>query len=284
MSTEHHHQAAQGGSGLELRSALIVIGVFLAVKEVFEMYLAFRQLRKVETVRDPPKELAAVMDKEELAKSNAYASDRLRFGMIRSVWATALLVIEIYYGLWPLLWNLSFDIGTKISGGRMHEAGKAHSIVFFLLQSQIGKVLSLPWDLYSTFVIEQRHGFNKQTIGLFVADMLKGLVLEVVFSIIIVSLVIGIVEWAGDQFYLYLTVAAAVLNMIMMWVVPNFIQPLFNKFTPLEEGPVREGINALAQRVKFPLTKVFVMDVWQEVGTLECLLLRVWALQAYRPL
>ncbi|KAG0457078.1 hypothetical protein HPP92_022235 [Vanilla planifolia] len=122
------------------------------------------------------------------------------------------------------------------------------------------QVTDLPFSLYSTFVIEARHGFNKQTIWLFFRDMFKGICLAILLGPPIVAAIIIIVQKGGPYLAIYLWAFMFALSIVMMTVYPILIAPLFNKFTPLPEGELREKIEKLAASLKFPLKKLFVVD------------------------
>jgi STE24 endopeptidase len=113
---------------------------------------------------------------------------------------------------------------------------------------------------YSTFLIEKKHGFNKQTPGLFFTDKLKSLALTFVIGGPFVALLLQIIKMGGDYFYVYVWAFMFVFSVFMMTIVPVFIMPLFNKYEPLKDGDLKKEIYALADRLKYPLTKLFVMD------------------------
>jgi len=117
-----------------------------------------------------------------------------------------------------------------------------------------------PFSLYSTFVIEERHGFNKQTLGLFFTDKLKGIALGIAIGGPTLSALIYIIKWGGEHFYFWVWLFLLIFSLFMLTIYPIFIAPLFNKFTPLEEGDLRTEIERLASSIQFPLTKLFVID------------------------
>jgi STE24 endopeptidase len=108
----------------------------------------------------------------------------------------------------------------------------------------------LPLELYRIFVIEERHGFNKQTIGMFVADELKQAFLLVVIGGPILALVIKVILWGGEHFYVYVYAVVFVVQVVMVVLYPTLIAPLFNKFTPLENGDLKAAIERLAESQK----------------------------------
>ena len=121
-------------------------------------------------------------------------------------------------------------------------------------------MITLPFSLYSTFVVEQKHGFNKQTIGLFFSDLFKSLLLGIVIGSPVIAGIVYIIQSTGSNFYFYVWGFMLLFQLLMVSIYPTLIQPLFNKFTPLEDGSLKKSIDALAQRIAFPLTKVFVVD------------------------
>ncbi|KAG5626680.1 hypothetical protein H5410_011898 [Solanum commersonii] len=130
------------------------------------------------------------------------------------------------------------------------------------------QITDLPFSLYSTFVIEARHGFNKQTVWLYFRDMIKGIALSIVIGPPIVAAIIVIVQYeaildlqkGGPYLAIYLWGFILILSLVMMTIYPVLIAPLFNKFTPLPQGELRLKIENLASSLKFPLKKLFVVD------------------------
>lgn len=134
------------------------------------------------------------------------------------------------------------------------------SLVFMGLNTLFDTATSIPWSLYSTFVVEARHGFNKTTLATFVKDTLMSLALTSVIGAPVLVVLLKLIKWGGEYFYIYVWMFMFAFSLFFLTIFPVFIQPLFNKFTPLEEGPLRDRIYALADKCKFPLTKLFVID------------------------
>ncbi|RKO94949.1 hypothetical protein CAUPRSCDRAFT_1776, partial [Caulochytrium protostelioides] len=134
------------------------------------------------------------------------------------------------------------------------------SCVFITLYSLGSTVLSQPTSLYNTFVIEERFGFNKQTLGLYIKDLVKSTLVTSAIGLPIAAAFIKIIAWAGDNFPLYVWAFIACVQVVMITLYPIYIAPLFNTFTPLEDGELKSALRALADRVRFPLTKMFVID------------------------
>ena len=131
------------------------------------------------------------------------------------------------------------------------------------------QVLTAPFDLFSIFVIEEKHGFNKQTLTIWGKDQLKSLVIGAVVTCILVPVVLFIVDYFGDNFVLYLWITLSLFLLLFMWLAPEVIMPLFYKFETLDEEKhcktekskgLKAALDALAEGLKFPLRKIFVMD------------------------
>jgi STE24 endopeptidase len=134
------------------------------------------------------------------------------------------------------------------------------SLVFLGITTVISTLTSLPFELYSTFEIERKHGFNKQTYQLFIVDKIKGLVLTAVIGGPFVALLLYIIQVGGPYFYFYVWAFLFAFSVFMMTIVPVVIMPLFNKYEPLPDGPLKTRIYELADQLKYPLTKLFVVD------------------------
>jgi len=118
----------------------------------------------------------------------------------------------------------------------------------------------MPFSLYSTFVVEQRHGFNNQTIGLYFVDLLKSQLIMAVLMFPFMSAFLWIIKSTGDNFFFYVWLIVMGFQLVIITVYPTFIQPFFNKLTPMEEGELRTRIEELAARINFPLKKLYVID------------------------
>ncbi|KAL8004362.1 putative peptidase M48, CAAX prenyl protease 1 [Plasmopara halstedii] len=208
---------------------------------------------------DPQKEttlLNAMQNKFD--KSRAYGLDKSTFGLISGAYkqleATAFLLL----GHLPFMWTLSSKALLALTLDTNSEIYRA--LMLLTLTTIYETLVGIPFELYSTFVVEERHGFNKQTLGLFFLDKLKGFALFIVIGFPVTSALIYVIRWGGEYFYMYVWAFLFVFSVIMMTLYPVLIMPLFNKFTPLEEGVLRTRIEALASSLNFPLTKLFVTD------------------------
>ena len=136
----------------------------------------------------------------------------------------------------------------------------SHSIVFLLSFLVIQQALNLPTRIYNTFVLEEKFGFNKQTPQLFITDFIKTNLLTVGIAPPILAAFLKIIQSTGTSFVFYLWAFAAALQLGTITIYPIFILPLFNKLSPLEEGPLKTQVNQLAANHKFPLQELYVID------------------------
>lgn len=198
-----------------------------------------------------PEEFRDVYDEAEYARSQEYTRVRTRFGFVTAAFDLALLLAFWFAGGFNRLDLLARSLGwSDIPTGLLYIS---------LLVLGMG-VLSLPFRIYSTFVIEQRFGFNKTTMKTFVLDLLKGAALGALIGLPLLALVLWLFDAAGSLAWLYAWIAVTAFSVVMQYVAPTWIMPLFNKFTPLEEGPLRDEILAYADSVRFSLQGVYVMD------------------------
>lgn len=155
-------------------------------------------------------------------------------------------------------WEWSIKLAQLL--GLNHEHEIMISAVCVFIQVIIYYFVSLPFTIYSTFVVEEKHGFNKQRPLFFIKDQfLQLLVLEVI-AVPLMAGVIWIVMNGGDYFFLYLCVFSVIMTIFMMIIYPEVIAPLFDKYTPLPEGELKQKIEALAASLNYPLYKLFLVE------------------------
>ncbi|XP_016506684.1 CAAX prenyl protease 1 homolog [Nicotiana tabacum] len=233
-----------------------VVG-FMILMYIFETYLDLRQhaALKLPTL---PKPLEGVICQEKFKKSQAYSLDKSNFHFVHEFVTILMDSAVLYFRILPWFWKISGDF--LIYLGLNAENEIFHTLAFLAGVMVWSQITDLPFSLYSTFVIESRHGFNKQTVWLFFRDMIKGIALAIVIGPPIVAAIIFIVQKGGPYLAIYLWGFMLVLSLVMMTLYPILIAPLFNKFTPLPEGELSSKIENLASSLKFPLKKLFVVD------------------------
>ncbi|KAL9257991.1 CAAX prenyl protease 1-like protein [Drosera capensis] len=233
-----------------------VVG-FLILMYLFETYLDLRQhaALKLPTL---PKPLIGLISQDKFEKSRAYSLDKSKFHFLHEFVSIVLEVAILGFGVLPLFWKRSGEFVQYV--GLNPENEIFHTLSFLAGVMIWSQVTDLPFSLYSTFVIEARHGFNKQTVRLFFLDILKSIALSILIGPPIIAALIVIVQKGGPYLAIYLWGFFFTISLVMMTIYPVLIAPLFNKFTPLPDGELRIKIENLASSLKFPLKKLFVVD------------------------
>ena len=190
-------------------------------------------------------------DDKKYSKSQEYLKDKTKLGLYSSTFSLILTLIVIHFGLFGFLDEFVRSNSTHyiISG-----------LLFFGILFLINDILNIPFSLYSTFVVEEKYGFNKTSIHTFIADKCKGYGLTIVFgSAIMVPVFYFFNTFQDDGWW----IAWALITAFMIAVQPLFVHviaPMFNKFTPLEEGELKVAIEDFANKVNFPIGRIDVMD------------------------
>lgn len=199
---------------------------------------------------DLPKEFADVFDAERYAQSQAYTRESARFEVIQS---TASLFILLAFWLGGGFGWLD-KLARSMAGGEL-QAGLIFLSLLFLGQM----ILQLPFSIYDTFVIEEKYGFNKTTPKTFALDQIKGLLLAGALGLPLAAGILWIFGHVANA-WLWAWGFFVTFQLFLTWLAPSLILPLFNKFTPMADGPLRQAIEAMARKCGFPLGEISVMD------------------------
>lgn len=189
----------------------------------------------------------------------AYGRAKAQFGFVSSLYNQLSNTLFVQYDILPKIWGLTGVWLARWLPQRF-QGEISHSVLFFLTFNIVTQLLSLPMSYYSTFILEEKFGFNKQTKKLWITDMLKGQALMVALGTPVLSAFLKIIQTTGTQFFYYLWVFAIVVQIFGITIYPIFILPLFNKLSPLEPGELKTGVESLAGKLKFPLHSLFVID------------------------
>lgn len=199
-----------------------------------------------------------------VCKSSAYTRDKLRHAITKNLFMTVFSVMALVGGVLPAMYDLAHLLlwsGQKRLGmGLRPDSEIQLACAFVSIYSLLNTLIELPFNYVSTFVVEQRYGFNKQTVGGFVKDLVLMNVVKAVIGLPIVAALVAIMNFGGTRFYMYAMPFIVCVQLLAMVIYPNFIAPLFNKFAPMEDGALRTQIYALAERQRFPLTQLYVID------------------------
>lgn len=226
---------------------LLFFGLTVAVR----LWLKLRHIRFVATHRNAvPADFAERIALPAHQKAADYTVDRSKTAIVGTlIEAVLLLAFTLGGGLAALhdFWSLRLD---DLSYGL--------AMIFSVMV--ISGLIDLPLSLYSQFVIEERHGFNRMTLGLFVTDLLKQTLLGIAIGAPVITAVLWLMGAMGQYWWLYVWLFWSGFNLLIMFVYPTWIAPLFNKFSPLEDGEMKSRIEALLTRCGFRSSGLFVMD------------------------
>jgi STE24 endopeptidase len=230
----------------------IIALVLILARAITEMWLSRLNQRHVRAhANDVPTAFCGIIDEATYRRSVDYTLAKSRFGDIVGVFDAVLLIIVLFSGVLPrALGRFTVSFGTSIwtMAGFLFVTGIALSIP------------ELPFAWYAQFKLEERFGFNTTTIKTWIVDRLKGFLLAALLGYPLLALVFKLIEWTGANWWLWAAAVVIAFQLLMLLIVPAIIMPLFNKFTPLPEGALRERLFALAQRSDFPTRSIEVMD------------------------
>jgi len=230
----------------------------LFLKSLVESILDKRNLDHIVKNRNAvPAKFASSITLAEHQKAADYSAEKIKVSQYFHLFD---LVIFL---LWTLGGGLEFLNRFAMTFGRSEIST---GLVFFGLLGLISSVLALPHSLYFTFVIEEKYGFNKTTLKTYIMDRLKGAVLAVVIGGPIAWSILKIMEKLGNAWWVYAFVFLTIVQLLLIFIYPTFIAPIFNKFSPLQEGEVKEKIVHLLERCGFKSSGLFVMDASTRSG------------------
>jgi STE24 endopeptidase len=230
----------------------LVFVILLLADTVVRLWLSTRQMRHVHGHRGQvPTEFAARISLTSHQRAADYTLARTRLGMTERIYDTAILV-----GL-TLLGGLQWldQAVAPLSGNAL-----VRQLLLLVAVMAVIGILGLPFTLWRQFRLEARFGFNRMTPALFITDMVKGIVLALALGLPLAAAVLWLMAQAGRAWWLWAWGLWMAFNLLLLFIYPMFIAPIFNKFTPLEDQALADRIKQLAQRCGFSLKGLFVMD------------------------
>lgn len=231
------------------QQVLYLIVSFIVIEFVFEKVLSWLNLQ---TWKHPlPSGVNDLYEEKKYHEAQAYAKVNYRFSLFSSVFS--LLISLLFLTMGGFSWVDGWVQGVT-------ENYIMQSLLFFAVLSLASGIIGLPFELYNTFVIEEKFGFNKTTISIFIADKLKAVALGTVIGGGLLALLAFLFHLIGAYFWLAAWAVVAAFSIFMAMFYTSWLLPLFNKLTPLQDGELRQSIEQYASKVQFPLTNVFVMD------------------------
>lgn len=228
---------------------LIILLLLVAFDFLFERFMEYLNLRNLK--EELPKEVKGIYETEKYIKSIRYTKENTRFGFVTSTISFVLIFVLLATGFFGWLDSLLRNVTDREI---------LLSLMFFGVIFIVSDWMNTPFQWYHTFVIEEKFGFNKMTLKTFITDKLKGYLLAFVLGGVILYALLALINYFGKDFWLYFWVVISAFILFMNIFYTSIILPLFNKLTPLADGPLKESIEAYSKKVKFPLTNIYVMD------------------------
>ena len=227
---------------------IFILGILL-LGYLLELVVALLNLRSLSPAL--PAEFTGVYDAQQYARSQEYTRVTTRFSLVQSTVSILLTIVFILAGGFNLV-----DLAARSFGLSSIPTGLLFTGILALLST----LLALPFSLYSTFGIEQRFGFNTTTVTTYVLDGLKAILLSVVLGGPLLACILWFFETSGSYAWLYCWTAAVAFILVVQFLAPVLIMPLFNKFIPLAEGELKEAITRYAAKQHFAIQGIYTMD------------------------
>ncbi|KCV68760.1 hypothetical protein H696_05044 [Fonticula alba] len=244
-------------AGFSLKS---ILATFFLATFLFERYISVRQIRMTRIKKRPAILNGIVDDDEKFLKTQDYSYDKLVFGFVTSTLEMFKSMVFFHFDLLKATWDLSAHLLEAYGPASLAGNQLAISLILQNILFLSETLLELPQSLYYNFVIEERYGFNKQTLRLFATDQVKNLFISMIIQTAIILPIIYLIGWGGERFYLWVYFFLLAFQLVFLNIYPTLIQPLFNKYEPLPEGPLRDTIYKLAKKISFPLTAIYTVD------------------------
>jgi STE24 endopeptidase len=211
-------------------------------------YLNLAHLKKYGSII--PGEFEGQIDQDLLSKTKDYNVEHTKFGFISSVFNNVvflafILVLLNIYNSWIVSLNLNFILT---------------GLAFFLLITYAETIISIPFSLYNTFKIENRFGFNTMTPKLWITDTIKSLIISTILMALLISAALFIIQKSPDLWWLWVWCFFFAFTIFMMYIAPYVIEPLFHKFSPIEDEKLESSIRDLMEKVGIKVSRVFKMD------------------------
>ena len=227
----------------------VIIAAALAAEYLLHLAVDLLNLKALGT--GVPAEFAGVYDPATYRRSQEYTRTRTLFGIVVST-----VMLALTFGFWFAGGFNVVDVAVRGWGLPAIPTGLAFIGILALLKT----LISLPFSVWSTFVIEARIGFNRTTPKTFIADLLKGTLLSVTIGGLLVAGILFLFEWAGPGAWAWCWGLGTVVALVLQFIAPVWLMPLFNKFTPLPDGPLKERILKYASEIGFPLQGIYIVN------------------------
>jgi STE24 endopeptidase len=236
-----------------MNTYLIIVLVLLVGSTGIDVLLDCLSLGKLNSKSqlELPTEFQGVYEADKYKNALLYQGTNCRFSLVAAAIETPIVIAFILLGAFNIIdvWARSFGFGSIITG-----------LIFVGVLAILRMLLSLPFSIYKTFVIEEKFGFNKTTAKTFVVDMIKGLAIGAVLGGLIFAGVVWFFQATGPMGWLYAWAAFTVVQLVLVYLAPVVFLPLFNSFKPLSTGPLKDAIDQYNEINRFQMSGIFMMD------------------------
>ena len=198
-----------------------------------------------------PNDLKGFYDYEKYQKAKTYKIDRGKISLLSSSISLILTLLMLYFFGFGLISEYAISLSDSII---------IQSCIFFILFHLLTTLLGIPFSYYSTFIIEEKYGFNKTTIKTYIVDKIKGFIVSSLFIIVLTSLAVLAIEYFSSGFWLWLWIGLSLFIIFLNMFYADLIVPIFNKLIPLEKGELRTKIESYSKKVGYSLKNIFVID------------------------
>jgi STE24 endopeptidase len=235
---------------MESNTILNIIIIIISLDYILNLFVGLLNYKSFDN--SIPKILQGIYDKKEYNKSQSYNKTTFRFGLITSTFTFIILFCVFKFGL---LGELDFFLRSYTLENEI-----SLSLLFFVSLFFINDFISIPFQLYSVFVIEEKFGFNKMNIKTFFFDKLKSYFLVIFLGGLLLSTLLILIILYPLNFWIYFWLVISVFTIFINMFYTSLIVPLFNKLVPLEDGDLKNKINDYAKKVNFPLINIFIIN------------------------
>lgn len=234
----------------------LIIGI-LVFDFVVERILDYLNIKNLSAAL--PANVAGVYDTSEYEKSQSYQKEKEKVEQFESFFQFGLYLLLLTQGYLGGLYDLINNY-VRESSTLVGISFYASNLFFFGILFIISDILSTPFSIYNTFVIEEKYGFNKSTVKLFIMDKLKGYVLAIIIGGLVISLLLFLIQQLDTSFWWIFWIIISALLVCMNMFYTSLLLPLFNKLTPLGEGELKDAIQTYCKKENFPVDNIYIMD------------------------
>ncbi|HJO96093.1 MAG TPA: M48 family metallopeptidase [Victivallales bacterium] len=230
---------------------LSIIFLIFIVFNLFEFYLEYLNCKQLKKMGEKvPEGFESLIDKEKLSNINKYTLEKTKFGVINKIYSLVLIVLFMFLGLMNVYNSIIFSFNLSYYW---------NGIIYLFVLMFLFTVLEIPFDLHSTFKIEKKYGFNTMSAKLWIVDFVKSLVVSFILISVLIFASFAIIKYI-EFWWFWVWLMFFIFTISMMYISPYVLEPLFNKFKPLEDQELSDQLTSTMQKVGIKISKILTMD------------------------